>query len=87
MPRTRAYRRHKRHVKLQRRYRLMRHLFFDLRPGYGPVEDHSPRQVAWSTPTPRWMHAHLNCGCWDVETRALRRRREERRWRREEGLI
>jgi hypothetical protein len=72
---------------LQRRYTLMRHLFFDLRRGYGVIEDHTPRQIAWSTPNPRWMHAHINCSCWDIEGPGPERRRQERQWRREEGLL
>jgi hypothetical protein len=78
--RSRAYRRHKRHVKLQRRYRLMAALV-DFWPAPGPVEDHGDRPPSWRTPNPRWMHFHLNCSCWDIETAGERRRREERAWR------
>ena len=86
MPRTRAYRRHKRHVKLQRRYRLVAALL-DYEPRPGPVEEHADRYHPWEIPNPRWMHWHLSCHCWDLEGPGPPRRREERRWRRDEGLL
>lgn len=66
--RSRAYRRHKRAVKLARRYRLML--------------SHS----SWWADhlTPKLMHAHLRCNCFeDPREQAIRRRREQRAWRRD----
>ena len=66
MPRTRAYRRHKRHVKLQRRYRLVVALL-DYPRLPGPIEEGRDRGEPWESPKPRWMHSHLNGDCWDLE--------------------
>jgi len=65
--RSRAYRRHTRAVKLARRYRILR-----------SFSEH------YVNLTPRAMHYHLRCNCWDdPREQAMRRRREERAWRRE----
>jgi hypothetical protein len=71
MPRTRAYRRHKRRVKLARRDRILAAAVASSRTEHyrGPVD-------------PRDMNAHIRCNCWDdPRVSALRRRREERAWR------
>lgn len=71
MPRTRAYRRHKRRVKLARRHRIVKHSASWAFSGPFPI----PPQV---------MHWHFRCGCFDHRETTLRRRREEREWRRRE---
>lgn len=66
--RSRAYRRHKRAVKLARRYRIMQSMssWYDSRLN------------------PRMMHAHIRCNCFeDPRESILRRRRDERAWRQE----
>jgi hypothetical protein len=66
--RTRAYRRHKRAVKLARRYRILTHVAAIPPIGLRPQQ----------------MHAHLRCNCFDdPRESAIRRRREERAWRAE----
>jgi hypothetical protein len=66
MPRTRTYRRRQRAVKLARRYRIVREVIWSLD----------------SEPDPRWRHWHLNCSCFEWETRRAERTRLEREWRR-----
>lgn len=69
--RSRAYRRHKRAVKLARRYRIMR--TYD---SMGWWRDHRL--------TPQAMNAHINCNCFeDPREEIILRRRDERAWRRE----
>lgn len=71
MPRSRAYRRHKRAVKLARRYRIM-------------LSGHGQSWYRDHPLTPRAMHAHLACNCFDEpRASALDRRRSERQWRQE----
>jgi hypothetical protein len=66
MPRTRAYRRHQRQVKLARRYRILVSVY-----SCSPA-DLSPKAMTW----------HLRCNCFDEpNASSLRRRRDEREWR------
>lgn len=67
MPRSRAYRRHKKAVKIDRQLRIINAVL------------HWPGR--W--PDSRILNAHINCHCWeDPRERTLRRRRDERAWRR-----
>lgn len=71
MPRTRAYRRHKRHVKLARRNRILSYAYANSWIDHyrGPAD-------------PRDMNAHIRCNCWDdPRAHAIERRRQERAWR------
>ena len=70
MPRTRAYRRHKRQIKLARRYRITEDVL-------GCLPTHRD---------PRQRHLHIRCNCFDdPRERGHRRRCGERAWRELEG--
>jgi hypothetical protein len=73
MPRTRAYRRHQRDRALARAYRVV-------------LTYHSRDEaVRWDQLRPQARHFHWRCNCWDdPHASALRRRREEREWRKRE---
>ena len=72
MPRSRAYRRHKRRVKLARRYRILR-----------TVVDAGETALY-----PQCMDAHIRCNCFDDPRAHGRGRRtiEERTWKRLEDV-
>lgn len=67
---ARALRRHKRAVKLQRRYSILKN---GLR--------YKPEEL-----TPKCRHWHINCGCMGAKDREGDRTREERQWRKVEGV-
>lgn len=66
MSRSRSYRRHKRRVKLARRYRIL------MQTGW---------RYAPELCVPQARHYHLCCHCWDWCEKPHRRLREGRAWR------